>query len=167
MHLLQDEWGTATAPLIVSTPGLVPIADFTPELVNTRFDSEVKECKFKKIETLHHVWHHFHDYGIATFGFDGPRNVWGFHSVHRNDREKWNASLLATGRGMARNVGGKPAARPVQSIYEIMQYCGMTVVRGNRANSQQPRVDKKALDQDDYVFSEVAFSTKKHRANGW
>ena len=167
MHLLQDEWGTATAPLIVSTPGLVPIADFTPELVNTRFDSEVKECKFKKIETLHHVWHHLHYYGIANFRFDGPRNVWGFHSVHVVDRETWAACVLATGRGMARNVGGKPAARPVQSIYEIMQYCGMTVVRGNRANSQQPRVDKKALDQDDYVFSEDAFSTKKHRANGW
>jgi hypothetical protein len=55
----------------------------------------------------------------------------------------------------------------VQSIYEIIQYCGMTVVRGNRANSQQPRVDRKALYQDDYVFSEDAFSTKKHRANGW
>ncbi len=42
-----------------------------------------------------------------------------------------------------------------------------TVVRGNRANSQQPRVDKRALDQDDYVFSENTLSTKKHCANGW
>jgi hypothetical protein len=151
---------------------LVPIAVFTPEIVNTGFGSEVNECKFKRMKTLLHLWHHLHDSGIAHFGFVGPRNVWGFHSVHVVDREKWDASVLATARGIARNVGGKPAKHPVQSIYEIIQYCGMTVVRGNRAtsgsNSQQPRVDKKALDQDDYVFSEHAFSTKKHRATkGW
>ena len=73
--------------------------------------------------------------------------------------------MLATVRSMARNApGGKPAVRPVQSIYEITQYCGMTVVRWKR---EQPRVDKKTLDQDDYVFDEKDFDEKKHRARGW
>jgi hypothetical protein len=84
--------------------------------------------------------------------------------VHVVDREKWAARLLATARGIARNVGreGQPAERPVQSIYEIIQYCGMTVVRGK---SKLPRVDKKALEQEEYVFNVSAFSTKKHRAS--
>jgi hypothetical protein len=54
----------------------------------------------------------------------------------------------------------------VQSIYEMTQYCGMTVVR-SKSKSKQPRVDKKALDQDEYVFNEAAFATKKNRAKGW
>ena len=93
-----------------------------------------------------------------------PLNVWGFHSVHVVDRQTWAAYVLATARGFARKVGGKPAAPPVQSIYEIIAYFGMTVVR---SKSKQPRLDKKALDQDDYVFNESAFATKKKRAKGW
>ncbi len=168
MHLLQNGWGTATAPLIVSAPGLVPIKSFTQEHVNTCFDFEVRERTFEKMEEVHHLWHHYHDSGIALFQFDGPLNVWGFHSVHVVDREKWAARLLATARGIARNVGrgGQPAARPVQSIYEIIQYCGMTVVSGGkRGKTTKKRVDKKALEQDDYVFNVNAFSTKKHRAS--
>jgi hypothetical protein len=53
----------------------------------------------------------------------------------------------------------------MQSIYEIIAYCGMTVVRSSK--SKQPSLDKKALDQDDYVFTESAFATKKNRAKGW
>jgi hypothetical protein len=145
----------------VSAPGLLPIERFTQEHVDACFGFGVKESKFKKMETVHHLWHQFHDRGIAYFQFDGPHNVWGFRSVHVVDRETWAACVLATGRGMARNVGGKPAAHPVQSIYEIMQYCGMTVVRRARSKSKQPRAQK-ALDQDDYVFDEKAFQ-KKHR----
>jgi hypothetical protein len=157
---------TPTAPLIVSAPGLLPIERFTQDHVNGCFGFDVKECKFKKMEKVHHLWHHFHYYGIAHFRFDGALNVWGFHSVHVVDREKWAACVLATARGIARKVGGKPAARPVQSIYEMTQYCGMTVVRG-KSKSKQPRVDKKALDQDEYVFNEAAFATRRNRAKGW
>jgi hypothetical protein len=159
----HNEWGTATASVIVSAPGLVIFERFTQEHVNTCFDFEVRERTFQKLKDVHHLWHHFHDSGIAHFRFDGPLNVWGFHSVHVVDREQWGARVLACASGMARNVsrGGKPATRPVQSIYEIIQYCGMTVVRGK---SKQPRLDKKALEQDNYFFSEHAFSAKKHRA---
>ena len=151
----------------MSVPGLLPIERFTQEHVDACFGLGVNECKFKKMETVHHLWHHWHDHGIAHFRFDGPLNVWGFHSVHVVDRQTWAACVLATAHGIARKVGGKPAARPVQSIYEMTQYCGMTVVRGKSGKSKQPRVDKKALDQDDYVFNETAFATKKHRAKGW
>jgi hypothetical protein len=160
----QEECSTATAPLIVNVPGLLPIDRFTQEHVDACFGFGVNECKFKKMETVHHLWHHLHDYNIAHFQFDGPLNVWGFHSVHVVDRQTWAAYVLATARGIARKVGGKPAARTVQSIYEIIAYCGMTVVR---SKSKQPRLDKKALDQDDYVFKESAFATKKKRAKGW
>jgi hypothetical protein len=157
----HTEWGTA--PVIVSAPGLVRVESFTQEHVNTCFDFEVRERTFLKLKEVHHLWHHFHDCGIAHFRFDGPLNIWGFHSVHVVDREQWGARVLACARGMSRNVsrGNQPATCPVQSIYEIIQYCVMTVVRGK---SKQIRLDKKALEQDDYFFSENVFSTKKHRA---
>jgi hypothetical protein len=170
---------TAPAPTAPASPcrRLLHIASFTEEYVNAYFGFKVKECKFKRMATLLHLWHHFHDHGIADFQFHGPPtptptptltptvNIWGFHSVHVVDRKNWDARVLATARSMTRNApGGKAAARPVQSIYEIIQYCGMTVVRCKR---EQPRVDKKALDQDDYIFDEKAFDEKKHRARGW
>jgi len=164
----------APAPSAPASPcrRLLPIASFTEEYVNAYFGFKVKKCKFQRMAILLRLWHHFHDHGIADFQFHGPPtptptttlNVWDFYSAHVVDRKNWDSMVLATARGMARNVGGKPAKHPVQSIYEIIQYCGMTVQRCKR---EQPRVDKKALDQDDYVFDEKAFHDKKHRARGW
>ena len=142
----------------------LPIASFTEDHVDVYFGFKVPKCKFTRMATLMHLWHHFHDHGIADFRFDGKLNVWGFNSVHVVDRKEWDAQMLATASGMARNVLGKPAKRPVQSIYEIIKYCGMIVKRCKR---EKPRVDKKALDQDHYEFDVKAFDENKHRAGGW
>jgi hypothetical protein len=144
---------------------LLMIASFTKEYVNAAFGFEVKEIKFQKLTKLHRVWHYILDNGIAAFGIDGPVNIWGFHSVHVLDRQGWNACMLALGFNIARGRGGMPAQRPKQAIYEIIKYCGMKAVRGQ--GTQQPRVDQKALEQDDYMFDSAIFDRNKHRARGW
>jgi hypothetical protein len=149
---------------------LLPIASFTEEHVFARFAPfKVKKCKFERMEKMHHFWHRLHDHGIADFKFDGALNVWGFHSVHVVDRENWAACVLATARGMARGFkGGEDAKRPVQSIYEIIKYCGTDPCSAPvRCKGEQPRQDKKALHQVDYVFDENAFEENKHRVGGW
>jgi hypothetical protein len=144
---------------------LLMIASFTKEYVNAAFGFEVKEIKFQKLTKLHRVWHYILDNGIAAFGIDGPVNIWGFHSVHVLDRQGWNACMLALGFNITRGRGGMPAQRPKQAIYEIIKYCGMKAVRGQ--GTQQPRVDKKALEQDNYMFDSAIFDRNKHRARGW
>ncbi len=144
---------------------LLPTASFTQEYVNAAFGFDVKEIKFQKLTKLHRLWHYILDNGIAAFGIDGPVNIWGFHSVHVLDRQGWNACMLALGFNMARGRGGMPAQRPKQAIYEIIKYCGMKAVRGQ--GTQQPRVDKKALEQDNYMFDSAIFDRNKHRARGW
>jgi hypothetical protein len=144
---------------------LLPTASFTQEYVNAAFGFEVKEIKFQKLTKLHRVWHYILDNGIAAFKYDGPVNIWGFHSVHVLDRKGWNACMLALGFNIARGRAGMPAQRPKQAIYEIIKYCGMKAVRGQ--GTQQPLVDKKALEHHDYMFHSAIFDRNKHRAGGW
>ncbi len=151
---------------------LLPIASFTEEHVFARFAPvKISKRKFERMEKVHHLWHRLHDHGIADFTFDGALNVWGFHSVHVVDRKNWNEYVLATGRGMARGFkGGVDAKHPVQSIYEIIQYCStqpMRCKRDKKTHHQDDVVDKKALHQDKYVFDEKAFEKQKLRAGGW
>jgi len=144
---------------------LIPLSNFK-EHINEFFGDELKKCKINKISALHVMWHEFNEEGVASFGFNGKSSVWGFHTVTVVNRDRWNIRILEIAKLLVRNHSpDKPAKRPIQTIYEIMQYCGMRVVgRGNVKNIK----DMKALLQDEYCYDPVDFEyTKKRAINGW
>jgi hypothetical protein len=148
----------------VSVELLIPIEEFTSEYVNCYFGFEVNEYKYKKMYQLHLIWHEFHASNIASFVFSGPLNIWGFHSVRVINRETWDARILETAKKMARKLHGKPASRPIQSIYEIIKYNGMCVEKTRGPHTYS---DMKALSQNNYFFDRSAFERMKKRAKGW
>lgn len=144
---------------------LISLSNFK-EHINEFFGNELKKCKIDKISALHVMWHEFNEEGVASFGFNGKSSVWGFHTVTVVNRDRWNNRMLEIAKLLVRDHGpDKPAKRPLQTIYEIMQYCGMRVVgRGNVKNIK----DMKALLQDEYCYNPVDFEYTKNRAiNGW
>lgn len=144
---------------------LIPLTNFK-EHINEFFGDELKKCKIDKISALHIMWHEFNDEGVASFGFNGKSSVWGFYTVTVLNRDRWNIRILEIAKLLVRNHSpDKPAKRPIQTIYEIMQYCGIRVVgRGNVKNIK----DMKALLQDEYCYDPVNFEYIKKRAiNGW
>ena len=154
-----------TSPVLVKM--LVSFEEFTEEYVTNFFGFKVKECKLDKMYQLLEIWHEFYASNIARFVFSGPLNVWGFNSVHVLDREKWNTRILEVAKTMARKFKGEPASRPIQAIYEIMQYNGMTTQKSKGPLGPRKNNDMKALLQDEYFFTHDAFEKKKKRARGW
>jgi hypothetical protein len=157
-----------TSPVLVEM--FVSSKEFTEKYVTKFFGFKVKECKLGKMCQLLEIWREFYVSNIAKFVFSGPLNVWGFHSVKVLDREKWNTRILEVAKTMARKFKGEPAIRPIQAIYEIMQYNGMTTQKSNGPRGPlgtRKNNDMKALLQDEYFFTVDAFEKKKKRARGW
>jgi hypothetical protein len=78
-------------------------------------------------------------------------------------REVWDARIFDTASKMARQVNGKPASRPIQSIYEIMRYNSMSAVTTNGLYS----ADNKAMSQDYYYYNPKTAENTKKRVRGW
>ena len=64
---------------------------------------------------------------------------------------------------MLRQVADEPAKFPVASIYEIMQYCGMTSA-SDKHNTTYPSGRRKTLNSNMYVFDQEKFLSRKKRA---
>ena len=108
----------------------------------------------------------FHDVvvsGSVEFKHDDACNVWVFLKVTVIKCDEWQNQLHVTGNLIVRQVAHEPAKFPVASIYEIMQYCGMTPA-GDKHSTTYPSKQKKTLNSNIYVFDQEKFQSRKKRA---
>ena len=137
---------------------------FTQDHVDAFFGFAVSGLKLPRLRTMLRMFHDLVVSGSVELDYDGACNVWGFRKVTVIKCDEWQNQLHVTANLMVRQFTDEPAKFPVASIYEIMQYCGMTP-EGDKHRTTYPSGQKKTLNSNRYVFDQEKFnSTGKKRA---